>query len=639
MQTASFPRGIVLAPDKLRELRRQRGVKQLDLAVASGVSEAGISRAERGQSISLENAGAIAAFFNATVAELSGATPVPTAPEPERLPPRKPLPTALSNIPIRVPPHFMGREAALAAIDQAFAHNRGRVAITALHGLRGVGKTVLAAAYAQAHAQDYRATWWLRAETEATLRADLVGLGVRLGWVAPDAPEADALAAVMQLLAQDGGGLLLVFDNALDADALRPYLPHGGASRALITSNAHAWRSLAAPIRLYTWPEEIGAAFLTARTGRTDEHQAALELSELLGGLPLAHEQAAAYCERLDIPLAEYTRRFKAEPARLLDTQRDAAAEYHDRTTVAKSFALAIEAATKPPLGHPAAGKLIELCALLAPEPIPLFLFAEGREEFGEPLASALAGDGLDEAVSALRAFALIDKETIPDERDPAFATETIRLHRLVREIAAAGIGDTRQALLGALTEAMASVYPAGVYNDPAAWRLARRLDALALPLVEGDLPDGTDQAVSYLLDRLAGYREAVLANFPDARRLFERALALDENRLGPEHPQTLTSVNNLAYCLYALGDAAGALPLYRRALKSRERVLGPEHPQTLTSVNNLAGCLYALGDATGALPLYRRAAEGLEQLLGPEHPNTRIVRRNLAGLEAEIGS
>jgi hypothetical protein len=48
------------------------------------------------------------------------------------------------------------------------------------------------------------------------------------------------------------------------------------------------------------------------------------------------------------------------------------------------------------------AGRVASRCAadagLLAPEPIPLFLFSEARENFGEPLASALAGDGLDEA-------------------------------------------------------------------------------------------------------------------------------------------------------------------------------------------------------------------------------------------------
>jgi hypothetical protein len=53
---------------------------------------------------------------------------------------------AVSNIPIRVPTHFLGRDDALAAIETALHRYEGRVAITALHGLRGVGKTTLAAA-------------------------------------------------------------------------------------------------------------------------------------------------------------------------------------------------------------------------------------------------------------------------------------------------------------------------------------------------------------------------------------------------------------------------------------------------------------------------------------------------------------
>jgi hypothetical protein len=205
---------------------------------------------------------------------------------------------AVSNIPIRVPEHFLGRDDALAAIETALARYGGRVAITALHGLRGVGKTALAAVYADRHRGDYRSTWWLRAQAEITLRADLVGLGIRLGWVGADDKEEQAVAAVMERLRHEGEGILLIYDNAIDADSLRPYLPRGGAAKVLVTSNAHAWRGLATPIEIDVWPKEIGADYLIARTGRERERTAAENLSEALGGLPLAHEQAAAYCER-----------------------------------------------------------------------------------------------------------------------------------------------------------------------------------------------------------------------------------------------------------------------------------------------------------------------------------------------------
>jgi hypothetical protein len=139
---------------------------------------------------------------------------------------------ALSNIAISVPRHFLGRDDELAAIDAALKGGDNGVAVAALYGLRGVGKTTLAAAYAQRHKADYRATWWVTAQTLDAMRADLISLGVRLGWVAADQKEEPALERVRDGLRDEGEGLLLIYDNAVDAASLRPYLPTAGAARA-----------------------------------------------------------------------------------------------------------------------------------------------------------------------------------------------------------------------------------------------------------------------------------------------------------------------------------------------------------------------------------------------------------------------
>jgi tetratricopeptide (TPR) repeat protein len=546
---------------------------------------------------------------------------------------------ALSNVPVRVPLHFLGRDDALEDIRAGLARAQGRVAITALHGLRGVGKTTLAAAYAELHRGDYRATWWIKAQTEPTIRGDLVALGVRLGWIGVDDKEEPAVAVVMERLRQEGEGVLLIFDNAMDADAIRPYLPRGGRSQILVTSNTPAWRGVAAPIEIRVWPKQIGADYLVARTSREEERADAEALSEVLAGLPLAHEQAAAYCERLDVSLAEYRKRFEAAPTRLLDDQRDAPAEYYDRLTVAKTFALAIEEAAKR---HPAAEPLIVYAALLAPEPVPLSLFTEAREKFGEPLASALAGDGLDEAVAGLRAFALVDRERIVDERNPAITTDTIRLHRLVHQVAAGrredeALEEARRALVNAL----AVVYPQEKdVDNPNTWPSARRLDELVLALVGGDvaLPSGAEASAGDLLNRLVEYRNIALGASVQTQLICERALAIREKVLGPEHPDTATSLNNLAVLVQAQGDLVGARPLLERALAIREKVLGPEHPDTATSLSDLAVLVEAQGDLVGARPLKERALAICEKVLGPEHPDTATRLNNLASLVEALG-
>ena len=58
---------------------------------------------------------------------------------------------------------------------------------------------------------------------------------------------------------------------------------------------------------------------------------------------------------------------------------------------------------------------------------------------------------------------------------------------------------------------------------------------------------------------------------------------------LGPDHPDTLASRNNLATAYQEAGRAAEAIPLHEQTLADRERVLGPDHPDTLASRNNLA--------------------------------------------------
>jgi tetratricopeptide (TPR) repeat protein len=515
---------------------------------------------------------------------------------------------ALSNIPIRVPLHFMGRDDALTAIEAALKRHEGCVAITALHGLRGVGKTTLAAAYAERHRGDYRATWWIRARATSTMRADLVALGIRLGWVGVDHKEEMAVESVLERLRHEGEGILLIFDNAVDADALNDYLPLGGGARVLVTSNAPTWRGIAEPIEIRLWPKEVGADYLTARTGRVTERIAAEALSQRLAGLPLAHEQVAAYCERLGISFAEYRRLFERAPVQLLDDSRNAPAAYHNKLTVAKTFALAIEEAAKL---NAAAEPLIVHAALLAPEAIPLFLFSEAREKFGAPLATALAGDGLDEAVAALRAFALVDRESIVDERDFSITNDAIRLHRLVREIAGARHEDeVREGMRLAVIAALGQVYPEGAYGNPASWPRCALLTPHVLASGETEKADlAANVECAELLDRAAGYFHGRAA-YSEGRSLFERALAIREKVLGPEHPDTAGSLNNLAALLKDQGDLAAARPLPERALAIWEKLLGPEHSHTARGLHNLAILLRDQGDLAAARPLLARAGD-----------------------------
>jgi hypothetical protein len=97
--------------------------------------------------------------------------------------------------------------------------------------------------------------------------------------------------------------------------------------------------------------------------------------------------------------------------------------------------------------------------------------------------------------VAALLTFALVDRESTMYERDPVITTETIRLHRLVREVAAARLaGDAREEARRALIAALAAVYPGDPYNDPTSWPSCAALTPHALALCG---TEGGDAAAS----------------------------------------------------------------------------------------------------------------------------------------------
>jgi hypothetical protein len=466
----------------------------------------------------------------------------------------------ITNISVGVPKHFVGCEM-LDAIEAALKKNEGRRAIVALYGLPGMGKTTFAVAFATRHNANYRVVWQIRAQTEFGVRAGLAELGSRLGWVGAQDQEELAVAAVKNGMLHKGEGILLIYDNAIDVTTLEPYLPTGGAAQIIVTSNNHAWHKIAEPIEIRTWRKEVGADFLIARSDRGGSRAAAEALSEALGGLALAHEMAAAFCEDRETSLARCKERFDASPIKFLADENYTPTEYG--LTVARTFEIAIEAATAV---HPAAELLLVYAALLVQGPVPLFFFSKAREEFGKPLASLLDGVGLEDAVAALRTFALVNRETIADKNGAPTRFEAIRLHNLVREIAVARCeGEAKRQMNSTLVAAMAAAFPADGYDNPALWPLCDLLMA-HLPRIIWAEPRPLKEFAK-IESSVARYVFA-RAEYRGAKRWFELALSSTEAAYGAEHPEFAIALSDLARALEAVDKSSEAEPMYRRAVE-----------------------------------------------------------------------
>jgi serine/threonine protein kinase len=138
-------------------------------------------------------------------------------------------------------------------------------------------------------------------------------------------------------------------------------------------------------------------------------------------------------------------------------------------------------------------------------------------------------------------------------------------------------------------------------------------------PLVEAAIRDTLGKTYWYLREDQAAIPQQ------------ERALALRRDHLGPDHPDTLTSMNNLADAYQAAGQLDKALPLYEQAVPKMKEKLGPDHPDTLTSMSNLASAYADAGRLDKALPLYEQALAKRQEKLGPDHPYTLMTMNNLA--------
>ncbi len=111
----------------------------------------------------------------------------------------------------------------------------------------------------------------------------------------------------------------------------------------------------------------------------------------------------------------------------------------------------------------------------------------------------------------------------------------------------------------------------------------------------------------------------------------FERAQAIYDRQLGPDHSRTLKSLSGMATSYDILGRHAHALPLREKALAGRQRTLPPEHPDTLSTRSDLANSYFFLGRNVDAMKLREEILAACERTLPPDDPTTLVCTNNLA--------
>jgi tetratricopeptide (TPR) repeat protein len=549
------------------------------------------------------------------------------------------LPTVW-NVPARNP-NFVGRERALEDLDHDL---RGASTITvhSLHGMGGVGKTRLAVEYAHAHAYRYDLVWWFAAEESRVLPDQFAALAARMGLEPHSDPRAlqvgvhDALRGVP--------GWLLIFDNADNVDDIRDWLPSapippGTPGHVLVTTRRSGFAPLGPVHDVDVVEPAEGIRLLRARATALDEDIAA-QLTEELGRLPLALEHAAAFLDRTAMDGRSYLALVRTR-ADLLFSRGSTDRGQH---ALAGLWDISIERINAE---NPASSQLLDICAHLAPEPIPLNLFSTHPDQLPDPLASVVADPlSYTEAVAVLVDYSLARRTPTGLQVHRLLQAAIREQHRRLRcEASGAQLSESATAVTGPQLRALrvlAADAPEEFIDEPQLWpRWAVLLPhvLIATSRVEDVASDPSNnlELVARLLER-AGTYLTMHARNSEAGLLFERVLRFDEARYGSHDPLVASDLSNVAWVLKEQGDLAAARPLAERALHIDEISFGSDHPKVATDLNNLATVLRDMGKPAEARPLLERALRMGETDLGLDHPLVATRLHNLATVSRDLG-
>jgi hypothetical protein len=331
------------------------------------------------------------------------------------------MPAVWGNIPPRNP-NFTGREGLLEELHQRL-QRKGATAVLphALHGMGGVGKSLLAVEYLYRRMAEYDVVWWIPAERTAQISLSLVELASRLG-IRSDRTGSDVTSTVAAVLESLRTGpysnWLLVFDNAESPEAVRPFFPASGTGSILITSRSPQWASLARPLEVDVFQREESKELLCLRSPEISDEDAD-RLADALGDLPLAIEQAAAWHAETGMRVTEYLRLLHEKRLDLL--QGTAPRDAQHPVIAAWNISLD-QLETK----NPAAYQLLQVCSFYAPEPITRELFTGApREPIAPELDAALQDPiRLGQAIREIGRYSLARFH---------HRTNSLQMHRLVQ--------------------------------------------------------------------------------------------------------------------------------------------------------------------------------------------------------------
>jgi tetratricopeptide (TPR) repeat protein len=551
---------------------------------------------------------------------------------------------------------FVGREKELEHLHQLLQGNDS-VAIAAIAGMGGVGKTELALQYALKHREFYSGgICWCQ------VKSGDVGLQVvqfaRIHLELNPLTDLDLVGQVKYCWQRwREGEVLLVLDDVTIYKEIQPYLPPSSSRfKVLMTTRKHFGQIPKLPLDVLQPQAALDLLRKLIGEKRADvETSYFASLPERLGYLPLGLELVGRYLARKeDLSLAEMLQRL--EKKKLFERSLS---QPEENMTAQQGVQAAFELSWQEL--NDTDKQLACLLSLFAAAPIPWELVKQclphvDAEELEESRDDKLVNlhllqrkqKGIYQLHRLLREFFQAKLEAPPLQESggnfkQAFVKVTIALAKYIPQTPTLKLITAVSPAMPHLAEVAknfiqhisdedliwAFVAQGRFYRGQGLYDQAEPWFKQCLEVTKKRLGDN-HPAVAASLNNLAGlYSDQ--GRYADAEPLYQQALQLMRHLLGEEHPYLAPTLNNSALLYSSQGRYSEAEPLYQQALKMRQHLLGEEHPAVAVSLNNLALLYYYQGRYTEAEPLALRAIELDKQFLGEKYPDLATDIHNLA--------
>ena len=520
---------------------------------------------------------------------------------------------------------FVKRQGQDELFDAVFARSEPRTVLT---GMRGSGKTQLAAAVAaRCEEEGWLLVAWIHAASRKEILAGLYELALRIGI---DAPQNIPLEVIVRRLldrlrSAESADRLFVFDNVENPDDLRDLIPEGAGVRTLITTPHHLdWDGLGwLRVTVGVFGREQSISLLCEHTG--DAHrEAADRIADALGDVPVAIIQAAATAQQGGYSLSGYLDRLSHHPLES-SMSRLEGASYPDAVGIALLMAheqVLEQLRTKHSQQERIAVSLLGALSLLAASGVPTHWL----------LRLDADSDAVRDTLSFLKSAAILQESSDGDKTMiPWLQGHVYRETYLTDQ---KKLGEARTCA----TSVLSGIDVDRLDNGEQQRDETRHLIEQFLSVTS------QDYSQSLFSEPQVSSKLAETLEYAASLGMSQLALGLSDSvtracdALGPNHPDTLASRNNLAGTYRDAGRLDKVIALYEQTLEDSIRVLGPDHPSTLTSRLNLASAYRDAGRLDEAITLYEQVFSGRSHVLGPNHRSTLTARDELAGIYREAG-